>query len=399
MLLGFLVLLISLLCVHAQNTSVSCSSTYDWMHNSKGQSPCLTAAWLQYPCIGNNKVGPASYPGPSNETALLCECNTVFYMTLAACAVCQGAGLGGIALWSSFSQHCPNLNVTIQQYPQIIPNATSIPVWAYIPLLNDTFNLKAAQYLASLDALQTSSGGTTSSSTVASSTFTSLPLSATRASTSSVSASPSATAQQEHLSYLGGGALVAVMVVSLLGLSAAITGIVVLVRRKWLPSTGKAQFSALWMSVNVTRMPRLRMPPLRMPAVRMPALHMPATLHIPTLGMRAFRMPAMPIPAWCNLRRGRQPDPSSSVEGKYPMFYDPDDPRTFPPLPTPEEIYFYRCHRKAAAHAALGCNRSHTDVTVTLGGVLASTVSSTIASYPLPTSPLRGYNWQPEGEV
>ena len=75
---------------------------------------------------------------------------------------------------------------------------------------------------------------------------------------------------------------------------------------------------------------------------------------------------------------------------------NPDDPRTFPPLPSPEEIYFYRCRQKAAVNP-LGCDQSHTDVT--FGGDLPSTIGSTLASYPLLASPLRGYNWRPEGEV
>ncbi|KAI1784553.1 hypothetical protein LXA43DRAFT_1101280 [Ganoderma leucocontextum] len=257
MLLGFLIVVWSLHCAYAQNTSVSCSSTYDWMRNSKSQSPCLIAAWLQYSCVGAYEVGPPIYYlGPTNGTAQ------------------PWAGLGGIPPWPSFSQHCPS--VAAQQYPEAIPNGTLIPSWAYLPLLNNTFDVKAAQYIASLDGPATDTTSTMPSEPPQLSQFTSAPLSTSLA--SSASASPSDTAQQARSHHMEGSALVGVIVVS----------------------------------------------------------------H----------------------ERG------SDQRIVAPMLQDPNDPRTFPPSPTPADIYFYRCRQKAAAQA-LASDRSDTDVTI--GGVPTST--------------------------
>ncbi|TBU46691.1 hypothetical protein BD309DRAFT_587155 [Dichomitus squalens] len=87
--------------VNGQSTNATCSDDYDWMRNSKAQSPCLITAWLQYPCYGPFQVpglpsGPYSYSGPLNGSAYPCACNTVLYSMWAACAVCQGAGISRI---------------------------------------------------------------------------------------------------------------------------------------------------------------------------------------------------------------------------------------------------------------------------------------------------------------
>ena len=68
---------------------------------------------------------------------------------------------------------------------------------------------------------------------------------------------------------------------------------------------------------------------------------------------------------------------------------DPDDPDppAFPELPSPADVYCYRCHKKAL-DVMPGCERpgSFTDVSMT------STVG-TVESYSPLTVPLRGYGY------
>ena len=128
------------------------------------------------------------------------------------------------------------------------------------------------------------------------------------------------------------------MVVSLVGLSAAITIIVVLARRKWLPHTGSPQLSVLQTPVKrkpSLLMPDMRVPTIRIPSIRMPTIHIPTlqvptiripalqlpAIRIPTFQMPALRMPAVPTPSWCTGKRRREPPPFVGTEEKPPMFY------------------------------------------------------------------------------
>ncbi|KAI1787526.1 hypothetical protein LXA43DRAFT_704222 [Ganoderma leucocontextum] len=382
MLLGFLVALLSLPGAYGQNTSVSCSNTHDWMRNSKGQSPCLITAWLQYPCIGSYDVGQPIYLGPVNGDVKPCACSTVLYSTLAACAVCQGVGLDGIVPWSVFSQHC--LSVATQQYPELVPNDTSIPPWAYLPLFNDTFDVRAAQFLAFLDSTGSSPNSTTSSTSVPDTNAT--PASG---SASSLSSSDARNESSPLIGMLVGGTLLLTMAIASTIVSA----------RRFRALSMPPQTPALLLPPRAARMPVLRMPDLRMPALRMPARPRMPTLRVPVFKLR---MPAaVGMPTW--RRRGHDSEASWTIgtPSKHDVFSDPDDPPVFPPLPSPADVYFYRCHKKALD--VLGCKRprSYTDVSVAGGQTsTVGTMESCDLSTP-PTVPLRSYNyhWRHEGAV
>ncbi|KAI0723528.1 hypothetical protein C8Q76DRAFT_691930 [Earliella scabrosa] len=143
--------------VGAQTTTAVCDDGFDWMNNTKGQSPCLTAAYLLLPCNtpAGSKVGTlgdgASYVGPRKDTTYLgvspCRCSTVYYSLLAACATCQG-GAANIRPWLTYSTNCTNDVTTIADFPANIPGDTGVPVWAYQDV-NGFWDAEAAEALAS----------------------------------------------------------------------------------------------------------------------------------------------------------------------------------------------------------------------------------------------------------
>jgi len=113
------------------STNATCLSTDAGFYNSKGQSPCLVAAYLGASCNGGEYTVPALQPGehyvgiePGKTDP--CLCSTVMYSTMAACSVCQNMTF---IAWSGWSQSCTA--VYISSFPGTINSNTSIPGWAY----------------------------------------------------------------------------------------------------------------------------------------------------------------------------------------------------------------------------------------------------------------------------
>ncbi|KAI0721814.1 hypothetical protein C8T65DRAFT_629280 [Cerioporus squamosus] len=143
--------------VAAQGTSAVCEAGWEWMANSKGQSPCLVASYLFTPCSPASVawVYPLSdgfhYNTPlnSSDSATPCRCSTVLYSMINACATCQGQ-LAYTIPWSLYAQNCST--VYVQKFPDDIPLGTAVPAWAYIDVTrNGTFNPDAAEAIANLD--------------------------------------------------------------------------------------------------------------------------------------------------------------------------------------------------------------------------------------------------------
>lgn len=66
------------------------------MDNSRGQNPCLIAAYLNSACLADPTdayVYPLPddyhYISPTVQFATPCQCSTVFYSMIGACATCQ----------------------------------------------------------------------------------------------------------------------------------------------------------------------------------------------------------------------------------------------------------------------------------------------------------------------
>ncbi|TFK93939.1 hypothetical protein K466DRAFT_658224 [Polyporus arcularius HHB13444] len=140
--------------VAAQGTSAVCQPGWEWMTNSKGQSPCLVASYLFTPCTTPSAswVYPLSpgyhYNTPlnSSDSATPCRCSSVLYSMINACAACQGQLLYTIP-WSLYAQNCST--VYVQKFPDDIPLGTAVPAWAYMDITrNGTFNPDAAEAIA-----------------------------------------------------------------------------------------------------------------------------------------------------------------------------------------------------------------------------------------------------------
>ncbi|EJF62913.1 hypothetical protein BD309DRAFT_957603 [Dichomitus squalens] len=153
----------------AQGTNAVCNSGFDWMTNSKGQSPCLVSSYLFTPCSAPaaSWVYPLSpgfhYNTPLDDpsSATPCRCNTVLFSTIAACATCQGQE-EFIVPWSTYQQNCST--VYIEQYPENIPVGTAVPAWAYLDITtNNTFNPVQAEAVAAQNVPESTASGTPSS--------------------------------------------------------------------------------------------------------------------------------------------------------------------------------------------------------------------------------------------
>jgi len=133
--------------VLSQHTEAVCNITsLSWTFNSLGQSPCLVAAYMLNPCSTDGDVDvPTSGPGQHyalDDGANPCQCNSVSYSLLSACASCQE---GEIDSWTDYTDNCTQVYPD-GQYGFAIPAGTAVPKWAY-QLVTGTnrFNLSEAQ--------------------------------------------------------------------------------------------------------------------------------------------------------------------------------------------------------------------------------------------------------------
>ncbi|KAG8939290.1 hypothetical protein FRC03_006399 [Tulasnella sp. 419] len=138
--------------VKGQTTDVNCGSRWSWMDNDMQQNPCLVAAYLENQCVvtgGNWNVGVLqennSYVGPKMAQADYCQCSSVTYQLISACAACQDETW---IPWSRWRFNCTDLNTSVGYWPLDLPPGTSVPAWAYMdPRSGDTFNVTVARTL------------------------------------------------------------------------------------------------------------------------------------------------------------------------------------------------------------------------------------------------------------
>lgn len=164
--------------VLAQGSDVTqCIPQYQWSINTRGQTPCLVAAFLESSCSGTphdvNQVPPGHhYIGPISTEADLCACNSVTYSLVEACGLCQGQ-----TQLISYSDWTLNCRTTLQigQFPKTIPDVIELPSWASlnISLTNNTFDPLAAEREAEKANLPLSHSSTTTNTPM--STQTQLP--------------------------------------------------------------------------------------------------------------------------------------------------------------------------------------------------------------------------------
>ncbi|KAJ3509630.1 hypothetical protein NLJ89_g5123 [Agrocybe chaxingu] len=119
--------------VFAQSDA-SCLPFYNWTFNSHNESPCEVASSLLAVCNGGpypvDALPDAShYIGPSLDNANPCQCNTVVYSLMSACAACQGRTY---LFWSVWSANC--VTVYINEFPAPLPSGVFVPGWAYLDI-------------------------------------------------------------------------------------------------------------------------------------------------------------------------------------------------------------------------------------------------------------------------
>ncbi|KAI0341920.1 hypothetical protein BDW22DRAFT_218707 [Trametopsis cervina] len=137
--------------VAAQTSSAVCMPAFGWMNNSKGQTPCLVAAYLASACDTPSVVDTVDALVPGNEyelppgpIATVCRCNTVYYSAISACAACQN---GSYVTWTTWKEAC--VSSIVDQFPKDIPQDTAVPAWAFLDVTtSNRFNLTAAEAFA-----------------------------------------------------------------------------------------------------------------------------------------------------------------------------------------------------------------------------------------------------------
>ncbi|EGN95741.1 hypothetical protein SERLA73DRAFT_186929 [Serpula lacrymans var. lacrymans S7.3] len=212
----------------AQSSNVVCIPSFDWASNSRGQNPCLVAAYLQAACNDgqftvNALPNGTHYIGPDPTDVNQCQCSTVTYSMLSACGACQNSTW---ISWSSWSTNCTT--IFPQSFPTDIPSGTAVPNWAYLNVMaSDDFNVTAAK--ADGDTPESTATRVQSTGSVASSSPTSSP-----APTSSSGSSPGSTSGSPSSSHTNAGAIAGGVVGGVVGvglIAAAIGFFVVRSRR------------------------------------------------------------------------------------------------------------------------------------------------------------------------
>ncbi|CAE6368557.1 unnamed protein product [Rhizoctonia solani] len=127
---------------NAQQTNATCDRSFDWAKNSKGQSPCLVAAYLQGQCYPNKQWNVSSLPdgaqyiAPTNQEATGCACSSPLYSILSACAACQGGSYG---TWGQWTANCPTGLINNGTFPFQVPADTAMPQWALKMISPDSY--------------------------------------------------------------------------------------------------------------------------------------------------------------------------------------------------------------------------------------------------------------------
>jgi len=109
-------------------------ATWNWTYNSLKQSPCSTPGYLSSECSNGEFTIPQlaqgnNYPGPSGGVSEdICQCNTVLYSVISACAGCQ---MGIWLSWDDWSANCSS-SAPMATFPQSITSSTRVPAWAFL---------------------------------------------------------------------------------------------------------------------------------------------------------------------------------------------------------------------------------------------------------------------------
>ncbi|PFH54220.1 hypothetical protein AMATHDRAFT_38183 [Amanita thiersii Skay4041] len=120
------------------SAAAKCASTFDWARNRKGHDPCTVASYLKAQCDSTDNIVKSLpqggiYLAPDlSQANNTCLCSSPVYSLLSACALCQAG--------------------KFENFPEKIPRATSIPMWAYLNVSESgTYDVQASRNLIEFD--------------------------------------------------------------------------------------------------------------------------------------------------------------------------------------------------------------------------------------------------------
>jgi hypothetical protein len=134
----------------------TCMSGFQWAFNSLNQSPCQIASFLGSACLvaGTNFPIPSLsslqfYSGPQIGHTTDCQCSSVYYSVLSACALCQGASESP---WTAYNKNCTTPFLTV--FPTAIPSGVKVPHYAYLDVSagSGQFNATLAQNAGGIES-------------------------------------------------------------------------------------------------------------------------------------------------------------------------------------------------------------------------------------------------------
>jgi len=168
--------------VYAETVPAECiGNTAKWTYNSHNLSPCNVSRALEDACFGNliypDKLDPSGeYLGPDENISNPCDCSSVLYVLLSACALCQN---GAIDTWADYSVNCRAGDITIGRFPLPFPKGITIPAWAFVDVTVDNLWIPSKAEAMAGKSPDLAANPPTPSSSVSTSSTTASPLSTT----------------------------------------------------------------------------------------------------------------------------------------------------------------------------------------------------------------------------
>ncbi|KAF8520977.1 hypothetical protein JB92DRAFT_1860377 [Gautieria morchelliformis] len=134
--------------VGAVATTTATCTAEQWTFNQDQQSPCFVASSLLAACNGGTWLVPAidsntMYQGPaSGAESNGCQCSTIVYSVISACAACQGAAVN---TWSNWSSKCTRGDIHNSSFPLTMPPGLTVPTWAHLDVTaGNSWDINAA---------------------------------------------------------------------------------------------------------------------------------------------------------------------------------------------------------------------------------------------------------------
>ncbi|KAF8736931.1 hypothetical protein AX14_013743 [Amanita brunnescens Koide BX004] len=137
--------------VGALNSATCTDHSFRWLYNTQDQTPCYVAEQVADVCGGGGLTLPPLdsgdvYFGPMLNQTNYCECSSIFYSLVSACAACQDRTW---LRWSDFSHNCSRTWMSTFLGPP--PENVIIPPYASINVTDDdSFNITAAHQVAAI---------------------------------------------------------------------------------------------------------------------------------------------------------------------------------------------------------------------------------------------------------